>query len=45
MTIGDLVHYQYAKIIAKSAFGVPDGRETKGKDYGVGEAELQGIQG
>ena len=23
MTIGDLIHYQYAKIIAKGAFGAP----------------------
>jgi len=33
-TIGDLIYYQYAKIIAKSAFGVPDGREAKGRHYG-----------
>ena len=33
-TIGDLIYYQYAKIIAKSDFGVPDGREAKGKHYG-----------
>ena len=32
-TIGDLIYYQYAKIIAKSAFGVPDGRAAKGKHY------------
>jgi len=24
-TIGDLIDYQYAKIIAKSAFAAPDG--------------------
>ena len=35
MTIGDLISYQYAKIIAKSAFGVPDGREAKGRHYGL----------
>jgi len=33
-TIGDLIYYQYAKIIAKSAFGVPEGREAKGRHYG-----------
>jgi len=33
-TIGDLIYYQYAKIIAKSAFGAPDGREAKGRHYG-----------
>ena len=38
-TIGDLIYYQYAKIIAKSAFGVPDGS----RGQGVREAELQGI--
>jgi hypothetical protein len=32
--IGDLIYYQYAKIIAKSAFGVANGREAKGKHYG-----------
>jgi len=33
-TIGDLIYYQYANIIAKSVFGLPDGREAKGKHYG-----------
>ena len=32
--IGDLIYYHYAKIIAKSAFGAPDGREAKGRHYG-----------
>jgi len=29
-TIGDLIYYQYAKIIAKSAFAATDGREGFG---------------
>ena len=33
-TIRDLIHYQYAKIIARSAFGVADGKEAKKKHYG-----------
>jgi len=33
-TIGDLIYYQYAKIIAKSAFAAPDGRGAKGRHYG-----------
>jgi hypothetical protein len=33
-TIGDLLHYQYAKIIARSAFSVPDGTAAKGNYYG-----------
>jgi len=30
VTIGDLIYYQYATIIARSALGVPDGREGPG---------------
>jgi len=33
-TIGDLIYYQCAKIIAKSALGVSDGKEAKGRHYG-----------
>jgi hypothetical protein len=33
-TIRDLIHYQYAKIIAKSAFGEPNGKDVKKKHYG-----------
>ena len=33
-TIQDLFFYQYAKLIARSAFQVTDGREAKGKHYG-----------
>lgn len=28
-TIRDLIYYQYAKIIARSAFGAADGKEAK----------------
>jgi len=33
-TIHDLIYYQYAKIIARRAFDVPDGKEAKGRHYG-----------
>ena len=33
-TIKDLIYYQYAKIIARSAFSVPDGTAAKGDHYG-----------
>jgi len=33
-TILDLIYYQYAKIIARSAFGVSDGKEAKRQHYG-----------
>jgi len=33
-TIQDLIYYQYAKIIARRAFSMPDGKEAKGKHYG-----------
>jgi hypothetical protein len=32
-TIRDLIHYQYAKIIARSALSVPDGTAAKGNYY------------
>ena len=28
-TIRDLIYYQYAKIIARRAFSMPDGKEAK----------------
>jgi len=28
-TVRDLIYYQYAKIIARSAFSVPDGRPSR----------------
>ena len=33
-TIRDLIYYQYAKIIARRAFSMPDGREAKQQHYG-----------
>jgi len=33
-TIEQLIYYQYAKIIAKSAMKVPDGKAAKGAHYG-----------
>jgi len=33
-TIRDLIYYQYAKIIARRAFGVADGKEAKQKHFG-----------
>ncbi len=33
-TIRDLIFYQYAKIIARSAFASPDGMEAKRRNYG-----------
>ena len=44
-TIGDLIYCQHAKIIAKSAFGVPDGREAKGKHCGFVRQRVRGWGG
>ncbi len=33
-TIRDLIHYQYAKIIARSALQAPDGTAAKANHYG-----------
>ncbi len=33
-TVEQLIYYQYAKIVAKSAFGVPDGKAAKREHYG-----------
>ena len=32
-TIRDLIYYQYAKIIARRAFGAVDGKEAKKQSY------------
>jgi len=40
-SVGDLIYYQYAKIIAKSAFGVPEGREGKDRQYGFVKERLR----
>ena len=34
-TIQDLIYYQYAKIIARRAFGATDGKEAKVQSYGL----------
>jgi ribosomal protein S27AE len=34
-TIQDLIYYQYAKIIARRAFGATDGKEAKAQSYGL----------
>jgi hypothetical protein len=44
-TIGDLIYYQYAIIIAKSAFGVPDGREAEGGQDGSVKERFRGLGG
>jgi len=44
-TIGDLIYYQHAKIIVKSAFGVPDGGEEKGGHYGFVKGKFRGLGG
>jgi len=33
-TIRDLIFYQYAKIVARRAFGAADGKEAKKQHYG-----------
>ncbi len=33
-TIRDLIYYQYAKVIARSAFKAADGKEAKKSNYG-----------
>ena len=33
-TIQDLIYYQYAKVIARSAFAVPNGKVAKSQHYG-----------
>jgi hypothetical protein len=33
-TIQDLIYYQYAKVIARRAFSMPNGKETKQQHYG-----------
>ena len=39
-TIRDLIHYQYAKIIARSAFSAPDGTAAKGQLLRLHKADL-----
>ena len=32
-TIQDLIYYQYAKIIVRRAFSMPDGKEAKAQSF------------
>lgn len=44
-TIRDLIYYQYAKIIARRAFGVPDGKEAKREHYGFIKQTFRELKG
>ncbi|MEG8946951.1 HNH endonuclease [Rosettibacter firmus] len=43
-TIRDLIYYQYAKIIAKRAFNIPNGEEVKKKHYGFIKETFQELK-
>jgi len=43
-TIQDLIFYQYAKIITKRAFSVPDGQAAKGQHYGFIKKTFRELQ-
>jgi hypothetical protein len=43
-TIQDLIYYQYAKIIARRAFDVPDGKEAKERHYGFIKKTLRELK-
>ncbi len=43
-TIRDLIYYQYAKIIARRAFSVPDGKEAKKQHYGFIKKTFQELK-
>ena len=43
-TIKDLIFYQYAKIIARSAFGAADGKEAKKYNYGFVKNTFRDLQ-
>jgi hypothetical protein len=43
-TVKDLIYYQYAKIIARSAFSVPDGTAAKGNHYGFIKKTFRELQ-
>jgi len=43
-TIRDLIYYQYAKIIARSAFKASDGKEAKKRHYGFIKKTLRELQ-
>ncbi len=42
-TIRDLIYYQYAKIIARRAFGAEDGKEAKKYNYGFVKETLRDL--
>jgi len=43
-TIQDLIFYQYAKIIARRAFSIPNGIEAKRKHYGFIKKKFLGLR-
>lgn len=43
-TIRDLIFYQYAKVIARSAFSVGDGKEAKKQHYGFIKNTFRGLK-
>ena len=43
-TIRELIYYQYSKIVAKSALGLPDGVEAKGRHYGFIKSTFKGLK-
>jgi ribosomal protein L37AE/L43A len=43
-TIQDIIYYQYAKIIARSAFGASDGKEAKARHYGFVKQTLRDLK-
>lgn len=43
-TIRDLIYYQYAKIVAKSAFHMPDGESAKKQHYGFIKQTFRKLQ-
>jgi ribosomal protein S27AE len=43
-TIRDLIYYQYAKVIARSAFKASDGKEAKKQHYGFIKKTLRELQ-
>lgn len=43
-TIRELIYYQYSKIIAKSAFELPDGVEAKYRHYGFIKSTFKGLK-
>jgi hypothetical protein len=43
-TIRELIYYQYSKIIVKSALGLPDGMEAKGRHYGFVKSTFKGLK-